>query len=161
MNLHKRLTLAPQWHKIILNKQFENLNLRWKNMINLGQVPLSGDKLVDWVFKQFIFFIRRETLSIKRKKRLLNPDDKHRRAICGLMDPQSEPKIIITINSARRVHPSKDAEVETLIHELSHIVFWKTPERFIGQVEKILVNKFTKEQKTFLKSFLPNHEVKN
>ncbi|MBI2063628.1 MAG: hypothetical protein HYT65_01390 [Candidatus Yanofskybacteria bacterium] len=130
-------------------------------MISLRDVPLSGDKLTDWVFKQFIFFIRRETLYIKRKKRLLNPNDKHHCAIRGLMDPEFEPKIEITINSAKSVHANRNEEVETLIHELCHILFWKTQERSIWQTERILIKKFTKEQKDFLKSFIPHHEVKN
>jgi len=132
-------------------------------MISLREVPLSGDKLTDWVFKQFIFFLRRETLIIKRKKRLLNPADPHKKVRCGLMEPELAPGghgIQITINPAKSIHCNRDEEVETLIHELSHVVFWKTPERFIGQIEKILVNKFTQEQKSFLKSFIPRHEVK-
>jgi hypothetical protein len=127
-------------------------------MVRLRDTPTSGDKLVDWVFKQFIFFLRRETLHIKRKKRLLND---HRRAIRGLMDPESQPKIEITINCAKSVHENRNEEVGTLIHELAHIVFWKTREEFIGQIERILIEKFTQEQKDLLKSFIPKHEVKN
>ncbi len=130
-------------------------------MINLRQVPLSGDKLTDWIFKQFVFFLRRETLYIKRRKRLLNPNDKHHRAIKGLMDPEFEPKIEISLNSAKSVHSNRNEEVETLIHELCHILFWKTRERSIWQSERILIKKFTKEQRDFLKSFIPRHEVKN
>ena len=129
-------------------------------MTSLRDVPLSGDKLTDWVFKQFVFFLRRTTLNIKRKKRLLNPNDKHHRAIRGLMDPDQGPNIEITINCAKSMHPNRDAEVGTLIHELSHIVFWKTGEKFITQIEQILIAGFTREQKNFLKSFIPHHEVK-
>ncbi len=130
-------------------------------MISLRSVPLSGDKLVDWVFKQFIFFLRRETLAIKRKKRLLDPDDHHRRVILGLMQSEVGPGghgIEITINSSKSVHCNRDEEAKTLIHELNHVVFWKTQERFIRQAENILVEKFTQEQKDFLKSFLPRNE---
>lgn len=129
-------------------------------MISLKNVPLSGDKLTDWIFKQFILLLRKETLHIKRKKRLLNPNDKHRHAIRGLMDPDAQFNIEITINCAKSIHENRDKEVETLIHELGHIVFWKTGEQFIVQLEKILITKFTKEQRNFLKSFLPRHEVK-
>lgn len=128
-------------------------------MISLRKVPLSGDGLVDWIFKQFIFFLRRETLRIKRKKRLLNPDDPHH-AIRGLMDSDLEPKIEITINAAKSVHCNRDEEAETLIHELCHILFWKTQERFIRQAEKILIKRLTSEQMSLLKSFIPRHEVK-
>ncbi|MBI2058021.1 MAG: hypothetical protein HYT63_03535 [Candidatus Yanofskybacteria bacterium] len=133
-------------------------------MVSLREVPLSGDKLVDWIFKQFVFFLRKETLAVKRKKRLLDPDNLHRRVIRGLMQPQVGPGghgIEITINSSRSIHCNRDKEAETLIHELSHVVFWKTWERFIGQAENILVEKFTQEQKDFLKSFLPRSESKD
>ena len=133
-------------------------------MISLREVPLSGDDWIDWTFKQFVFFLRRETLRIKRKKRLYYQKDRHRKAIWGLMEPGVGPGghvIEITINSAKRKHKDRDAELGTLIHELSHIVFWKTWERFIGQAENILVERFTQEQKDFLKSFLPRNESKN
>ncbi len=126
-------------------------------MISLRDVPLSGDELTDWVFKQFIFFLRKETLHIKRKKRLL---DEHRRALRGLMESEPAPELKITINCAKRQHENRDEEVGTLIHELAHIVFWKTRDRFIWQVEKILTENFTQEQKNFLKSFIPRHEVR-
>lgn len=133
-------------------------------MISLRKVPLSGDKLTDWIFKQFLFFLRKETLSIKRKKRLLDPYDPHRKVLRGLMDSEVGPSkhhIEITLNSAKRIHCNRNEEVETLIHELSHILFWKTRENFIYQMEKILVIRLTSEQKNFLKMFLPRHEVKN
>ena len=135
-------------------------------MISLRAVPLSGDKLTDWIFKQFIFFLQKETLSIKRKKRLMDPykSNVHRKALRGLMDPEVGPSqhhIEITLNCAKSIHCNRDEEVETLIHELCHILFWKTRESFILQMEKILVLRLTIEQKNFLKLFLPRHEVKN
>lgn len=133
-------------------------------MTNLRKVPLSGDKLTDWVFKQFIFFLRRETLRIKRKKRLLDTDNPHRKALFGLLECDLEPAghgIQITINPSKSKHLNRDEELETLVHELSHIVFWKVQENFIYQVQKILIKKLTPEQKVFLKSFIPRHEVKN
>lgn len=133
-------------------------------MISLRDVPLSGDGLTDWIFKQFIFFLRKETLKIKRKKRLVSFNDPHRQVLRGLMNPgvgPGEHNIEITINPAKQIHCNRDEEVKTLIHELSHILFWKTREKFILQIEKILVKKLTAEQKNFLKTFLPYHEVKN
>ncbi len=129
---------------------------------NLTTLPLSGDRLTDWIFKQFVFFLRRETLQIRRKKRLVDPDDPHRKAVRGLMDPAGHTGryINILINSAKSTHANRDEEVETLIHELSHVVFWKTQEHFICQAENILVKRFTRAQRVYLKSFLPRHEVK-
>jgi len=131
-------------------------------MISLRAVPLSGDKLTDWIFKQFIIFLRRETLRIKRKKRVVFSKT-DRKALRGLMDPEVGPSqhhIEITLSSAKNMHCNRNEELETLIHELCHIIFWKTSERFIFQMECILIKKFTSEQKIFLKSFIPRHEVK-
>ena len=132
-------------------------------MLSLRKVPLSGDKLVDWIFKQFIVFLRRETLSIKRKKRLIDSDDPHCKVLRGLMDPTVGPSqyhIEITLNSAKKHHCNRDEEVETLIHELCHILFWKTRERFIYQMECLLTNRLMVEQKNYLKIFIPRDEVK-
>lgn len=125
--------------------------------------PRSGDPMVDWVFMQFVQFLRRETIQVRRKKRLCDPQDPHRRVLRGLMDPDTDKRsriIHILINAAKSVHPDRDAEVETLIHELCHIVFWKTGERHILQMEAMLAKRFTDAQRRFLKSFLPRHEVK-
>jgi len=127
-------------------------------------LPHSGDRMVDWVFMQFVTFLRRETLRIRRKKRLVDPDDPHRVCLRGLMDPDTDKRariIHILINAARSVHRDRDEEVGTLIHELSHIVFWKTGERFIVQMENMLIRKFSSAQRRYLKAFLPRHEIKN
>ena len=135
-----------------------------KEKILLSDVPLSGDKLLDWVVKQFTFFLKKEKIKIKRKRRLTDKDiDPHRRALQGMMVQLDEGghNIEVLVNPSKRMHCDRDEETETLIHELCHIVFWKTPERFIGQLESILVKRLTGEQKNFLNSFLPRHEVKN
>lgn len=127
------------------------------------KLPRSGDSLSDWLFVQFITFLRKETVRISRKKRLINPDDPHRRVIRGLMDPEIHPSgnwIQILINSAKSTHRCRDDEVETLIHELSHVIMPKTTERHILRIESILANKFTPSQRRYLKSFIPRHEIK-
>jgi hypothetical protein len=126
----------------------------------LAQVPRSGDKLVDWVFKQFVFFLRKETVRIKRKRYVFLPSDPHREALYGLMHPKDGNQVDILISAAKSRHCNRDEEVETLIHELSHVVFCVT-HPFIYQIEQILVAKFTAEQKNYLKSFIPRHEVKS
>ena len=129
--------------------------------LNLRHVPLSGHELTDFIFKEFIFFLRKETLRIKRKKRLVNPNDPHGQVLRGLMDPNPEKGTIeITINPAKKANLNRDKETETLIHELCHIVLSRTREWRIESLEKILSRTFTSEQKNFLKSFLPCYEVK-
>lgn len=129
----------------------------------LTGIPKSGDALVDLIFTQFAIFLRRETVRIARKRRLVNPDDPHRRVIRGLMDPDIHPSgnwVQILINPSKNTHRCRDEEVETLIHELSHVIMPKTAERHILRIESILFRQFTPAQRRYLKSFLPRHEVK-
>ncbi|HXV27018.1 MAG TPA: hypothetical protein VD862_03300 [Candidatus Paceibacterota bacterium] len=123
----------------------------------------SGDRLTDWFFRQFVHFLRKETIRIKRKRRLVNPDDPHRQAIRGLMDPEIHPSgryVHIFINPARDANRTRDDEVDTLIHELAHVVLGKTSERHVLQLEGILSRRFTRSQRRFIKLFLPRHVVK-
>jgi hypothetical protein len=123
----------------------------------------SGDALVDWLFRQFVIILRSERVRISRKKRLINPDDPHRTVIRGLMDPDIHPSgnwVQILINPAKNTHRCRDEEVETLIHELAHVLMPRTGERSILAVENMLARRFTTSQRRYLKSFIPKHEVK-
>lgn len=123
----------------------------------------SGDPLTDWFFRQFIAVLKDEKVHISRKRRLVNPDDPHRRVIRGLMDPDIHPSgnwVQILINPSKNTHRDRNEEVETLVHELAHVILPKTGERGILTVETALSKGFTPSQRRFLKSFLPRHEVK-
>jgi hypothetical protein len=127
-------------------------------------LPQSGDALTDWFFRQFIAILKTEEVRIGRKKRLVNPDDPHRKVIRGLMDPDLDPEgalVHIFINPSRTTHRNRDEEVETLVHELAHVILPKTPERSIFGIERILARRLTRAQRTFLKAFLPRHEIKH
>ena len=126
--------------------------------------PRSGDELTDWFFRQFLAALATQRVRIVRKKRLINPDDPRRRVIRGLMDPDIDPSgrwVQILINPARTTHRDRDEEMETLIHELSHLILPKTPERSILAVEGILARTLTRGQRDCLKAFLPRHQVKH
>jgi hypothetical protein len=129
----------------------------------LTRLPTSGDVLTDWLFRQFVLTLREETLIIKRKRRLVNPEDKRRGAIRGLMDPEVHPSgryIHILINPARDANRTREDEVDTLIHELAHVVLPRSGERHILRLEELLARRFTSAQRAYLKAFLPRHEVK-
>ncbi len=107
--------------------------------------------------------LRSERVKISRKKRLVNPDDPHRKVIRGLMDPDIHPSgnwVQILINPAKNTHRCRDDEVETLIHELAHVILPRAGERSILSIEGILVRQFSASQRRYLKSFIPKHEVK-
>ena len=126
-------------------------------------LPGSGDALTDWFFRQFLAILTTERVRIARKKRLVNPDDPHRRVIRGLMDPDLDPTgrwVQILINPARNTHRDRDEEMETLVHELAHAILPKTTERGILSIENILARMLSREQRACLKSFLPRHQVK-
>ena len=127
-------------------------------------LPKSGDHLVDWVFRQCVIVLRSERVKVMRKKRLVNPDDPHRKVIRGLMDPDIHPSgnwVRILINPAKNTHKSRNDEVETLIHELAHVILPRSGERSILAMEGILARRFTTSQRRYLKSFIPKHEVKH
>jgi len=127
-------------------------------------LPRSGDELTDWFFRQFLAVLMTERVRIVRKKRLVNPDDPHRRVIRGLMDPDVDPSgrwVQILINPSRTTHRDRDEEMETLVHELAHIILPKTSERGILSIENILSRMLSRDQRACLKVFLPRHEVKN
>jgi hypothetical protein len=98
-----------------------------------------------------------------RKKRLVNPDEPDKGAVRGLMDPDVHPSgnwANIFINPAKSTHKSRDEEVETLIHELAHIIMPRSDERSILLMERLLSKRFSTEQINALKSYIPTYEVK-
>jgi len=127
-------------------------------------MPKSGDILVDWVFRHFVVVLQSERVRVTRKKRLVNPDDPHRKVIRGLMDPDIHPSgnwVQILINPAKSTHKNRDDEVETLIHELAHVILPRSGERAILAIESMLAHRFSVAQRRYLKSFIPKHEVKH
>lgn len=133
-------------------------------MISLREVPLSGDRLLDWVFKQFIVFLNRKTVYIIRKKRLKKANSPREGILLGLTMPKNPKNYLkgtyIFINSAKCRHHDRNEETETLIHELCHNLFSDSKHRFINQLERMLIEDFTNDQKKILKSFIPHHEIK-
>lgn len=130
---------------------------------NLRKLPMSGNWLTDWIFKQFVVFLRKKTLKVRRKRYLVDPAASRREGLYGLLDDELDPAgrhLCILINSSRTKHPSRTHEAHTLIHELAHLTFWRTGERFICQMEKMLIRRFTPQQMRYLKSFLPCYEIK-
>lgn len=129
----------------------------------LTELPRSGDTIIDWLFRQFVTVLKSERVRIARKKRLVNPDDPHRQVIRGLMDPDIHPSgdwVQILINPAKNTHRCRDEEVETLIHELVHVIMPLAGERQVLCVETILSKRLSRRQRDCLKAFLPRHEVK-
>jgi hypothetical protein len=128
-----------------------------------ASLPRSGDALTDWFFRQFVAVLKSERVGIARKRRLVNPDDPHRQVIRGLMDPDLDPRgnwVQILINPARNTHQNRNEEVDTLVHELAHVILPKTAERGILAIEATLAKRLSPNQRRILKSFLPRHEVK-
>jgi hypothetical protein len=131
---------------------------------HLTDMPKSGDTLVDWLFRQCVIAVRSERVLISRKRRLTDPDDPRRRVIRGLMDPEIHPSgnwVQILINPAKNTHKCRDEEVETLIHEVAHLIMPRAGERSILRLEDMLSRKFSAAQRRYLKSFIPKHEVKH
>ena len=130
---------------------------------HLTDAPKSGDSLVDWMFGQCVVALRSQRVRISRKKRLVDPGDPRRVVIRGLMDPDIHPSgnwVQILINPAKNTHSNRNEEVETLIHEVAHLMLPRASERSVLRLENMLSRRFSVAQRRYLKSFIPKHEVK-
>ncbi len=123
--------------------------------------PLSGDRLVDLLFKMIIDAIHYRILSIKKKKILTNPDEKDpkkkREALYGLYYPATKE---IYLSASKCKHPTRLSMVPALIHEIFHEIMPCVFHRRIYQLEHALIMRFTDAQKRYLRKFIPKHEVK-
>lgn len=117
------------------------------------KLPLSGDSLIDLEFKILVETLEREISAIRLKKVLRDPDDR-RKDLLGLL---TEGKIYLGKRS-HRVY--QEPMVRTLIHELKHASRPPIREKRIRQLAKYYFARFTDQQKRFLRSYIPKHEVK-
>jgi hypothetical protein len=86
------------------------------------------------------------------KKILRHPD--HKWELYGLLSGD-------VIFLGKHAHKQKHSPlVLTLIHEVLHVSRPRLHERRILQLEKKYFARFTDQQKRFLKSYIPKHEVK-
>ncbi len=79
------------------------------------------------------------------------------------MDPDLDPRgswVQVLINPAHTTHRDRNEEVETLIHELSHILLPTTRERDILTIERLMARRITRDQRAILRAFIPRHQVK-
>jgi len=116
------------------------------------QTPLSGDRLIDTLFRVILDTLNREIEAIRVKKVLRNSS---RKELFGLL---TEGKIYL----GKRMHASqKHPLVAGLIHELLHAAFEDSvSERRILALENILLCRLTDAQKRHLRRYIPTHEVK-
>lgn len=116
-------------------------------------IPLSGDRLVDIIFKMLLDTLEKEIKAVRMKKDLRDPTDR-RQFLRGLL---IEGKIYL----GKRAHVRKKSPlISTLIHELAHEALGNIKERRIRQFESILWVRFTDAQKRFLRKYIPKYEVK-
>ena len=122
------------------------------------KLPTSGDRLVDWHFRQIVDVLEKGIYAIRKKKRLVSMDDKPpRKAVSGLYAPDLD---MIFLNAAKSHHPNWQDSVATLIHEAGHKIHPLAKHRSIEALERTLMIKFTDEQKRYLRKLIPQREVK-
>ena len=120
-------------------------------------LPLSGNRLTDWIFKRLIYLLEKKVQFIFRTKGALRMPDNKRVFLWGYYHSVNDSnKIVIFIGGG---HKTRDEMGKTLVHELSHLFFF-VGERQILQIESILWNSFTQEQRNLIKSYIPRHSVK-
>lgn len=118
-----------------------------------GKRYKSGDSLLDWVFRRFIWAINNKVKQIILKRRL---KDENGELLDGLWDPNTG---ILRLNPAKSGHDEPYDLLQSFIHELIHIICESVPHENIWQLENILFEKFTPAQKRALRSFIPKDEI--
>ncbi|KKT29206.1 MAG: hypothetical protein UW15_C0015G0006 [Parcubacteria group bacterium GW2011_GWC1_44_10] len=118
-----------------------------------GKHYKSGDALVDWIFRRFIESINTKIKQIVLKRRLKYETEE---LLDGLWEPNTH---TLYLNPAKYKHKKSYDILQSFIHELGHILFESIRERNINQLENILFEKLTPQQKRALRSFIPKDET--
>lgn len=120
-------------------------------------LPSSGDRLIDALFKVLIDTLEKEIEAIRLKKVLFDPSGgplKRKKELYGII---IEGRIFL----GKRIHKKeKESIVLTLVHEVFHAALPFLKERRIYQLGAIVYTRLTDAQKRFLRKYIPKHEVK-
>lgn len=115
-----------------------------------GNLPLSGDRLVDTLFRTLIFALDYHITDILIQNNLTQRK-KWKRNIYGTLD--REQGVIILDLEMHRQHG--ESPTRTVIHELLHLLHPLLYEHAIGQFETHLWPRLTDKQKQFIFSYIP------
>lgn len=128
--------------------------------------PRDPRWLIDWFFERFIHVLAFSDWKIVWKKRLRVHAKASRRGgavsyvtLRGLTTFETE---TIFLNASSRSHPDDDTLLETLVHELGHVIFGSdadeelaiVPHEAIYELEGIVTH-LTPSQKNYLLMMLP------
>ena len=122
------------------------------------RLPTSKDKLVDWFFKELIYFIKKKLVMIEITKGKIVERDVGKKELNGFIvfNPDNKDGIVFLSGSGKPRSLDKNYWGRILTHELCHAVLEShVIERKIRRLEKLLWERFTVEQKRILISFLP------
>lgn len=115
-----------------------------------------GDPLVDTLFEIIIGALKNKSLiaGVRKVTSLRDPDRKNT-FLCGLMDyPDYWGHAYIYISADNRKNPTQKHLAITLLHEVLHAVLPRVEENYILDLE-LLWHRFSKRQRTILKSYIP------
>ena len=121
------------------------------------RLPLSGDQLVDALFKILIDMLETKINGVHLKETIHDTDKGHKELL-GVIPTKKEKRIYL---NRQRHKKDKEPLVKTLIHEVLHVALWETREVRIESLEKILFTRLTDAQKRYLKKYIPKHTVKH
>ncbi|MBI2025048.1 MAG: ImmA/IrrE family metallo-endopeptidase [Candidatus Harrisonbacteria bacterium] len=106
------------------------------------------DELAKTFFRESIYLLRHYIAGILLKKDLRDPQTK--KPLSGYWNPR---KLIIFIDK----NLSEEEKLQTLIHELEHVIFGNNPETQILKTEIELWYLLTKNQKNRLRKYIPKY----
>ena len=115
----------------------------------------SGDQVVDWLFNQVVYFLKRKS-TIYKVKDLRDPDDRRHRLTGYIISCGNRHKI--WIEGLTCIHVKQ----RTVFHEGLH-AFMRVEEelgkRGIETLEEILWPRLSRSQQEVFKKYIPKHYV--
>lgn len=124
------------------------------------KLPAHWDDLITWEFRRIIYIIETIIKSINVKRILRNPHDK-RQTLYGLLSGNNE--IWISIGKQYRMENGKRRHKRyplgrIIMHEALHVLYPKwVREANIFAKENMLWERFTDEQRRYLRKYIPEH----
>ena len=130
-------------------------------MLKKRKLPRSGNKLVDWHFRQVIYYLENKVSAILIVNKSLKDPRNKKILLRGYIDVNHKGRAIIFVSGIKNTHADREMMGKTLTHEVAHgFLEDYVHEKSILTLEDLLWNAFTKDQKNIIKSFLPKHKVK-
>lgn len=116
----------------------------------------SGDKIVDWLFQRITQILRRKGTNIELVRTLTETDRGRRKTLYGILHYGSNPyENEVLINGTHGMNRRSEGRGITLLHEAVHILMRTVGEKRVLNLEPLLWERLSPEQRHTIISFVP------